>query len=147
MENASKALIIAGAILISIVLVSVGVLVVQQLNPDDALASMSAQEVQAFNSKFESNVGNNKTGTVVKSLLSTIATHNAQTDDSAKRISVYNGDTNSSDCKYDRETSDPDSAATTLSEYRAGISTSRRYNVKSKEGSTGQIIAIYIEQK
>ena len=33
MENASKALIIAGAILVSILLISVGVLVMQSMNP------------------------------------------------------------------------------------------------------------------
>lgn len=146
MENASKALIIAGAILISIVLVSVGVLVVQQLNPSDALDSMSAQEIQAFNSKFESNIGTNKTGTVVKSLLSTIATHNAQTDDTNKQIKVSKGTYSNGSFTAGDAVFTPAAGADTnsISTYRAGISSSKRYDIGSVTSKSGQIIEIII---
>ena len=54
MENASKALIIAGAILISILLIGVGVMVMNgaQGGIDEAIQSMSAQEKDMFNTKF-----------------------------------------------------------------------------------------------
>lgn len=87
MENASKALIIAGAILISIVLVSVGVIVVQSLNPDDALTEMDRQAVETFNSKFTSLAGDNVRGTVVKQIINNVITSNGNNEEN-KQISV-----------------------------------------------------------
>lgn len=89
MENASKALIIAGAILISIVLVSVGVIVVQSLNPDEALSQMSQQEIESFNSKFVGSTGNNKQGSLVRTLVTTVMTNNSQySDDTARQVKI-----------------------------------------------------------
>ena len=78
MENASKALIIAGAILISIVLIAVGVMVVNGANGaiGTAVDSMTDQEKQIFNNKFEKYEGNQK-GSGVKALLSAIISSNA----------------------------------------------------------------------
>ena len=62
MENASKALIIAGAILISIVLIAVGVMVVNGANGaiDTAIGQMSDSEKTIFNQKFEPYEGKQK---------------------------------------------------------------------------------------
>lgn len=59
MENASKALIIAGAILISILLISVGIIIMNAINDPvsrgaDAAASQAAQ---IFNSQFSGFIG------------------------------------------------------------------------------------------
>lgn len=116
MENASKALIIAGAILISIVLVSVGVIVVNSLNPDSAVEEMTKQEVQTFNSKFDSSIGDNKLGSVARSLISTVMTNNTNTDDSNK-VSVI----------LDNETEAVEQQA--LSLLRNKVNTSARYNI------------------
>ncbi|MBP3255933.1 MAG: hypothetical protein J6M60_05545 [Clostridia bacterium] len=90
MENASKALIIAGAIIISIVLISLGVFVLN--GATDLVKSssdMSSQEVQAFNSKFISYEGTKINGANAKSLCTVIRTHNAQySDDPAKQVSI-----------------------------------------------------------
>lgn len=86
MENASKALIIAGAILISIVLVSVGVIVVQSLDPSSATEKMDEQAVQAFNSKFDSYIGVNVSGTSVRSLLRAVATNNTTNAEEESKI-------------------------------------------------------------
>lgn len=78
MENASKALLIAGAILIVIVLISIGMLIVQSsrgiLGEVDDYTSQ--QSVQAFNSKFLNYQGIQK-GASVKTLLQEIATSNS----------------------------------------------------------------------
>lgn len=90
MENASKALIIAGAILISIVLIAVGVMVVNGANGaiDTAIGSMSDNEKQVFNQKFEPFEGRQK-GSSVKSLLSAIITNNARAaEDGSTSVSV-----------------------------------------------------------
>lgn len=140
MENASKALIIAGAILISIVLVSVGVLVVNQLNPDRAISSMDEQQIAMFNSKFENSCGDNKSGTTVKNLLSTISTNNSQTDEESEKIKVnctisVNGFTSGTN----------DSNQITI--LRGKINNANRYNVTPKKSSSGQITEITIEQR
>ena len=76
MENASKALIIAGAILISILIISLGVLVYNQASSTVNKANLNSQEAQAQNSKFESYFGTDVTATEVKNLLSEVRTNN-----------------------------------------------------------------------
>ena len=57
MENASKALVIAGAILVSIILVSLGIVVINQVKSKISNANITSEEVQAFNSKFDTYLG------------------------------------------------------------------------------------------
>ena len=64
MENASKALIIAGAILLSILLISLGIAIFSQAQTVIDGSGMSDAEVQAFNSKFEKYQGAKK-GSVI----------------------------------------------------------------------------------
>ena len=54
MENASKALIIAGASLVSILLISVGILVMNSMNKpiEQAGREADSQSAQIFNSQF-----------------------------------------------------------------------------------------------
>lgn len=59
MENASKALVIAGAILVSIILVSLGIVVIDKVKSQiNNNANITSEEVQAFNSKFDTYLGN-----------------------------------------------------------------------------------------
>ena len=135
MENASKALIIAGAILISIVLVSVGVLVVNSLNTDDALSTMTQQEIQAFNTKFDNSTGLNRTGAVVRTLISTIITNNSQyAGDTEKTVKVTMGSNS--------EVTD----AATLSTMRNSVNNGKRYNVTAGYSASGTINSITITE-
>ena len=54
MENASKALIIAGAILISILLISIGIILINSGRDvtEAGTAGMQSQKIQAFNAQF-----------------------------------------------------------------------------------------------
>ena len=94
MENASKALIIAGALLISILIISLGVIIYQQAAGVINNNSMSELEVTQFNEPFESYVGKNIRGANVKALINKIKTSNStyQGDDS-KTISLDGGGT------------------------------------------------------
>ena len=85
MENASKALLIAGAILIVIVLISIGVLIVNRSSSvtDQASDFANQSSVQSFNRQFEIYYGTQQ-GSSVKNLLSAIAANNAQTTGSHK---------------------------------------------------------------
>ena len=69
MENASKALIIAGAILISILLISVGIIVMNAINDpvQEGANSAKSQAVEIFNGKFTGYMGP-QTYTTVKAL-------------------------------------------------------------------------------
>ena len=60
MENASKALIIAGAILLSILIISFGIIVINNVRGNITGANVNDTEVQAFNSKFTAYVGKRK---------------------------------------------------------------------------------------
>lgn len=127
MENASKALIIAGAILISIVLVSVGVMVVNSLNTDDATAAMDQQAKDTFNAPFSSSSGENIRGTVVKTLLSNVITSNSsyEGEDSKTVYVKVEGIT-----VEGLDSSKGNADATTISKIRNKINTQRRYNVE-----------------
>ena len=81
MENASKALIIAGAILISILLISVGIIIMNAINEpvQQSANSANSQAVQTFNAEFLSYEGS-QTGATLRSLISLVNTHNANND-------------------------------------------------------------------
>lgn len=70
MENASKALIIAGAILISIMVISLGVLLFTQMSSSAKnAANMDEQEIANFNSKITPYLGKSINGSQVNALI------------------------------------------------------------------------------
>jgi len=86
MENASKALIIAGAILLAILLISLGIMIFNQAQDVVNGSGMSQAELQAFNSKFTKYEGDRR-GSVVRSLLQeAIASNSDQGNIDAGRI-------------------------------------------------------------
>lgn len=139
MENASKALIIAGAILISIILVSVGVLVVQSLNPNEAISGMDQNAKDAFNAKFIAAAGNNVAGSTVRTLIRNVITSNTDPENQGEeaRTILVTLDGNPIN-KVDDET------ATALSQAANSIITSHRYNVLVDVNSAGLVHTITI---
>ncbi len=98
MENASKALIIAGAILISILIISLGVIIYQQAAGVINNNAMSEVEVTQFNEPFLSYTGSNVRGANVNALLNKIQSNNSTyADDDSKRIEVTGAITLSAD--------------------------------------------------
>ena len=79
MENASKALIIAGAILLAILLISLGIMIFNQAQDTVSNSGMSEAEITAFNNKFLKYEGNQK-GTMVKSMIQEVLATNANVD-------------------------------------------------------------------
>ena len=76
MENASKALIIAGAILLSILLISLGIMIFNQAQDTVSNSGMKQAEITAFNNKFTKYEGTQK-GSVVRSLIQEVIASNA----------------------------------------------------------------------
>lgn len=87
MENASKALIIAGAILLAILLISLGIMVYNQAKGTINDADLSAEEVQTFNTKFTS-YGGTQSGTKINSLMDAVAANNGS---SSHKVLVFDG--------------------------------------------------------
>ena len=79
MENASKALIIAGAILISILLISVAIMVISSTQgvQDQMGQQMDSTEKSTFNAQFTNYAGTNRSLSQVKSLFERVTASNA----------------------------------------------------------------------
>ena len=91
MENASKALLIAGAILICILLVAVGMYIFNGSNSsiESSIATMSTQEIETFNTKYTMYEGE-QSGANVKALLGTlISNSNTNKGEITKIPGVY----------------------------------------------------------
>ena len=84
MENASKALIIAGAILLAILIISLGILIYNQASGVVNNNAMSEVEVQQFNQKFTQYEGGRVRGATVNSMLQSVLSNNISQDGDRK---------------------------------------------------------------
>lgn len=131
MENASKALLLAAAILIAIILISLGVYIVSQGSDVVGQGGKALDEVaiQQFNGKFDIYEGT-KTGTQVKQLIKTVAANNASNPGQQVTLSasedIVTGDINS---------------------YKASskIGNSKKYIISMTPGTAGVIDTISIQ--
>lgn len=143
MENASKALIIAGAIILSILIIGLGMLIFQKANSATEGADLSSQKVKAYNSVFEQYVGT-QTGINVKALLDEVRSHNlANASDASLNIDVQKS-------SQAATTTPPTAAVTaaTVNTIRAKIQNGKSYTVDfGYDASTGFIVAVGIVDK
>ena len=79
MENASKALIIAAAVLIAILLIAFGMNIFNSTgsSADNLEVTMTATEIASFNGKFTQHQGSNKSLAVVRAVADKVIAHNA----------------------------------------------------------------------
>lgn len=139
MENATKALLIAAAVLVAILIISLGLVVYNQASETVQSVNMSGQEVQAFNDQFMKYNGNGKRGTEVNALITTVLNNNmSETSEngagSAKVISI----------KMKNGSSLVNASAGTMTKVDSG----KVYNVTVKrESKTGLVHEIEIEEK
>ena len=93
MENASKALLIAGAILICILLIAIGMYIYNsaQSTIKTAAGQMGQQDKEMYNSMIKKYVGSSKKGSDVKQMIEDVISQNNQyVNESGKFISVLN---------------------------------------------------------
>ena len=88
MENATKALLIAAAILIAIVLISIGVYVLGIGQEAVKGADMTQQEITSFNSRWLAYEGTHVMGSKVNALLQAVVANNISEGEDGKRIEV-----------------------------------------------------------
>lgn len=142
MENASKALIIAGAILLSILIIGVGIFIFTsaQGTIDSSLQSMTTQEINSFNSQFTSYQGDAVSGSNVKALLTNLAGNYASYKDEPAKVPDVTDGTNSAS----HTTAGDSSYPTDVSTIRNSIINKHTYKVEMVFGSTGAISSITI---
>ncbi len=87
MENASKALIIAGAILLAILIISLGILIYNQASSVVNENTMDSVEVSQFNTQFTQYEGT-KSGSTVRSLAQSVLSSNVAQDDDDRKVTL-----------------------------------------------------------
>lgn len=141
MENASKALIIAGAILLSILIISLGIMVYNNAKSTVGSANLDKESIQAFNSQWESYIGNNRTASEVQAMISAVIASNA-------------AEKKSGTGKYIKITNTGSANATTLTGNNVGnttmpntLSSAQTYKVTAGyDSKTGLIVGLDYKQ-
>lgn len=130
MENASKALIIAGSVLIAILVISLGLLIFKSTSgtTDQTQELEKTLEVQQFNSQFLKYCGDSVKGSQVRTLCEVIIAHNANSENS-KKVKIFGTDD-----------------VNTISKKRNEIKTNQNYSVTQHiNESTGLIDYITVQ--
>lgn len=151
MENATKALIIAGSILIAIILIAIGIkLATAPSNVSKKLEDTSSDlEASVFNSQFDQYFGSNKPGAQVKSLISQTIANNAQSSNHPVRIRLVRRDGTIIKCAHS------DISTDSLQKVYEKISNSNTYKIRITHGcgtysggySNGYIACITIQEE
>ena len=139
MENASKALIIAGAILLSILIVSLGIMVYQGAKETVGSSNLNKQEIESFNSQWESYEGNKQTASQVRAMVQAVIANNASESQSGTNrwIAVTNTGTASTAVLTTAPT------GITVPSYgnaAGNVANSKTYTIKCGYGSTNGLI-------
>lgn len=89
MENATKALLIAGGVLVVIVLIALGIQMVNTTRPttEKVESTISAKEIQTYNSRFIQYAGTQK-GSVLKSIVSAVRQNNITNPDNIIQVMI-----------------------------------------------------------
>lgn len=135
MENASKALIIAGAILLAILIIGIGMVVYTRAASTLTGTDMSEHQIAAYNSDFEAYEGGNVSGSDVRALVNKIVAHNRNNSNDASLIIQISedGSTNNKTATIYSGTGVPTGTQYQTSHYKAANSykVTMRYEPKS----------------
>lgn len=120
MENATKALLIAAAVLIAVLLISLVMGVLNSGAEQIDNADLSEYEIQQFNDKFNKYVSTNASGSEVNAMLKAVFYHNNAQEDAGTRVEVIDNTSNNADIG---------TTATTTTSAVPTVSTGARYSV------------------
>lgn len=135
MENATKALLIAAAVLVAILIISFGLVIYNKSTTATDSADLTATQIQAQNEKFAKYEGENQRGSVVNALLETALTNNTTATSDGAKVNVYMGSGTSSLL-----------VGTTSTSISSKADTSKLYNIKCSRNKSGVINQINIKQ-
>ncbi|MBQ2835543.1 MAG: hypothetical protein IJE68_01745 [Clostridia bacterium] len=89
MENATKALLIAAAVLVAILIISLGIGIFNTASEQaENAGDLTQYEIQTFNDKFKKYEGDSRTGSDVNALLDTVFSHNNAQEDTSTCVEV-----------------------------------------------------------
>ena len=147
MENASKALIIAGAILLAIAIIGVGMYVFNNASDSVQGTDMTKEEVTAYNGDFDV-YGGTIRGSRVKTLIDTVNNHNLTAVDDSEKIQVLKDEAVNAQVDVD-QVDDADTTTERLNEIKNdpddGIQSGETYTVEfGYDSASGKITTIYI---
>ena len=92
MENATKALMIAAAVLIAILIISLGLVIYNKATEAaNNAGDLGEAEMQQRNEKFLKYEGENVSGKDVNAMLQTVINHNMAQENSANTVKVFLG--------------------------------------------------------
>ncbi|MBR3163650.1 MAG: hypothetical protein IKF17_06105 [Clostridia bacterium] len=128
MENASKALIIAGAILLSILIISLGIMIFRNASSVVNNNAMSEVEMQQFNTKFTQYEGTTVRGAQVNAMLQAVLSNNMSVDSDSRKVKVTITGTGTENIAM---------AITATSLPTARAATGSTYTVTCKYGNSG----------
>ena len=139
MENASKALIIAASVLITIMLIAFGVTIFNNATSNDATSNLDTAEISMFNQKFE-RYADEKMGSEVKSLISFAISNASENKDEPSKLPkvILNNENNEN---ITAEGSNIDK----FGEIRKSIVSTHTYTVNLDYGSSGLVNKITIQ--
>lgn len=148
MENASKALIIAGAILLSILIIGLGMSIFNASKTAIGGANLDATELRAHNSQFTAYEGRQK-GSEVKALLSAIQNNNSTYEDRRINVNFCIGEDTSEENELDG-TQEPayateESDDVSMSALMKKVKSATTYNVVFETNGVGLITLCNIE--
>lgn len=144
MENASKALIIAGAILLAISIIGIGMFVFSGVSDviTDSL-DMSKDQINAYNQTFENYMGKQR-GSNVKSLIKEVRSHNLGAEDDSKKIALKSGPAPESQEYAAGKTEDTSTAE--INEIYDLVQSGKTYIISfGYDPDSGLLTAVYIE--
>lgn len=130
MENATKALLIAAAVLVAVLIISLGIVVYNKAaEAVDNAGNLNEYQIQQFNEKFTKYEGDNKSGGDVNALLSTVFNHNNAQEDETTRITV----------KVDNATRIDGTQLSTKTPQK--VSTGKRYNIECTINKNSKLVS------
>lgn len=134
MENASKALIIAGAILLSVLIISLGIMVFQNAKNTVGSTNLSKQEIETFNSQWQAYEGTNKTASEVRTMIQAVIANNAAEEKSGtgRKIQVTDNGTAVTTA----------TTPTTNSSLATSLTNSKTYTISLGYGTNGLVVGI-----
>lgn len=144
MENASKALIIAGAILLSILIIGLGMMIFQKAQGAMEGAGLDTEKVDAYNSKFEDYEGT-CSGTNARALCDLVRSHNnANVDDPSRQIKLTNKGAN----QVTTKANESEITASEVNSIKDTIRAGKTYTVTlGYDAKSGYVVGIDITAK
>ena len=146
MENASKALIIAGAILLAILIIGLGMSVFSGASGVLKGINLDSQKIEAYNRDLEEYSGT-ISGTKARALCDLVRNRNlSNSDDPTQMVKITQTGTPSTTIVENAE--DAGVSASTINEIKAKLGAGKTYTVTlGYEAKSGLIVGVDIKEK